>query len=60
MVPVIECRMPTVTSLSVTARPVALTEAVAGAAQTVRGISANAGAPASPISSLRRNGERKP
>jgi hypothetical protein len=60
MVPVIECRMPTVTSLSVTARPVVLTAEVGGAAQADRGISASAGAPASPMSSLRRSGERKP
>ena len=44
IVPVAECRMPTVTSVSVTARPVVLTADVAGPApKATRGNSAIAG-----------------
>src|SRR5215469_3852391 len=61
MVPVTECRMPTVTSVSVTARPVVLTAEVAGvSAQAVRGSSEMAGIAAIPIRSLRRSGDFRP
>ena len=49
IVPVTECRMPTVTSVSVTARPVVLTALVGGtSAKAIRGNAANAGASAMP------------
>ena len=58
IVPVTECRMPTVTVSSVTARPVVLTAAVAGvAARAARGRSPAIGRAAIPIRSLRRSGE---
>jgi len=61
MVPVAECRMPTVTSVSVTARPVALTVAVAGPAPNEgRGSIEMSGSAAAPISSLRRSGDCRP
>ena len=61
MVPVAECRMPTVTSVSVTARPVVLIAEVAGAAaKDGRGSIVKAGSAAIPISSLRRNGDCSP
>src|SRR5690242_2478523 len=61
MVPVTECRMPTVTSVSVTARPVVLTTDVAGtSAKDVRGSSEMAGSATIPCSSLRRNGDFRP
>src|SRR5215831_1853631 len=61
MVPVTECRMPTVTSVSVTARPVVLTAEVAGtSANDGRGSIEMAGNAAIPISSLRRNGDFRP
>ena len=53
--------MPTVTSVSVTARPVVLTAEVAGvSAQADRGSSEMAGIAAIPISSLRRSGDFRP
>ena len=61
MVPVAECRMPTVTSVSVTARPVVLIAEVAGAsAKDGRGSMVKAGIAAIPISSLRRNADSSP
>src|ERR1700692_1365535 len=61
MVPVTECRMPTVTSVSVTARPVVLTTEVAGAsAKDGRESIDMAGKAAIPISSLRRSGDCRP
>src|SRR6202023_1424370 len=58
MVPVTECRMPTVTSVSVTASPVVLTFAVGNCcASTSGGNSAVADSAAVPSSSLRRNGD---
>src|ERR1700712_4014701 len=61
MVPVTECRMPTVTSVSVTARPVVLTTEVAGAwAKDDRGSTVRAGIAAIPISSFRRNADCSP
>jgi len=61
MVPVAECRMPTVTSVSVTARPVVLTAEVAGAcANDVRGSIVTAGMAAIPINNLRRSGDNRP
>ncbi len=61
IVPVAECRMPTVTSVSVTANPVVLTVAVGGPAPKAnRGSSAIAGKAAAPISSLRRSGDCRP
>ena len=61
MVPVTECRMPTVTSVSVTARPVVLTAEVAGAcAKDARGSIVMAGTAAIPINSLRRSGDNRP
>ena len=61
IVPVAECRMPTVTSVSVTARPVVLTAEVGGPApKAKRGSSAMAGKAAAPISSLRRSGDCRP
>ena len=53
--------MPTVTSVSVTARPVVLTAEVAGvSAQAVRGSIEMAGIAAIPIRSLRRSGDFRP
>src|SRR5262245_61635717 len=61
IVPVAECRMPTVTSVSVTARPVVLTAEVAGPApKEGLGNMVIAGRAAMPISSLRRNGDCRP
>ena len=61
IVPVTECRMPTVTSVSVTAKPVVLTAEVGGPAPNAnRGSSAIAGKAAAPISSLRRSGDCRP
>src|SRR5580693_528441 len=61
MVPVTECRIPTVTSVSVTASPVVLTAEVAGtSAKDGRGSIAIAGNAAIPISSLRRSGDCRP
>src|SRR6185369_9689046 len=61
IVPVAECRMPTVTSVSVTANPVALTVAVAGPAPNDgRGSIEMSGNAAAPISSLRRSGDCRP
>src|SRR5271156_4936638 len=61
MVPVTEWRMPTVTSVSVTARPVVLIAEVAGvSARAVRGSIEMAGNAAIPISSLRLSGEVRP
>src|ERR1700755_2780531 len=61
MVPVAECRMPTVTSVSVTASPVVLTADVAGPAPKAgRDISDRAGNAAMPINILRRNGDCNP
>src|SRR3984893_11575389 len=61
IVPVAECRMPTVTSVSVTARPVVLIAAGAGAcAKDERGSMVKAGIAAIPISSLRRNADCSP
>src|ERR1700722_20140629 len=61
MVPVTECRMPTVTSVSVTANPVVLTAEVAGtSANDGRGSIEMAGNAAIPINSLRRSGEIRP
>src|SRR5215475_9795391 len=61
MVPVTECRMPIVTSVSVTARPVVLTAEVGGtSAQDVRGSNEIAGKATIPFSSLRRNGDFRP
>ena len=53
--------MPTVTSVSVTARPVVLTAEVAGtSAKDGRGSREMAGNAAIPISSLRRSGDCRP
>ena len=53
--------MPTVTSVSVTARPVVLTVAVAGPAPNDgRGRMETSGRAAAPISSLRRSGDCRP
>src|ERR1700744_502757 len=61
IVPVTECRMPTVTSVSVTARPVVLTTEVAGtSANDGRGSIDMAGSAAIPMSSLRRSGDCRP
>src|ERR1700726_4741279 len=61
IVPVAECRMPQVTSVSVTARPVVLIAEVAGAcAKDGRGSRVRAGSAAIPISSLRRNADCSP
>src|ERR1700691_3111814 len=61
MVPVTECRIPTVTSVSVTARPVVLTAEVAGtSAKDGRGSIDMAGNAAIPMSSLRRSGDCRP
>src|SRR4029450_9915076 len=61
IVPVAECRMPTVTSVSVTARPVVLTTEVAGPAPNDgRGSIEMNGSAAAPISSLRRSGDCRP
>src|SRR6266850_1097799 len=61
IVPVAECRMPTVTSVSVTASPVVLTVAVAGPAPNEgRGSIEMSGSAAAPISSLRRSGDCRP
>src|SRR5262245_23796555 len=61
IVPVTECRMPIVTSVSVTARPVVLTADVGGPApNTGEGNSDMAGSAAMPINSLRRNGDSSP
>src|SRR6185295_5098057 len=61
IVPVTECRMPTVTSVSVTARPVVLTTEVAGtSAKDGRDSIVTAGKAAIPISSLRRSGDFRP
>src|SRR5664279_3774886 len=61
MVPVIECRIPTVTSVSVTASPVVLTTEVAGtSAKDGRDSIDMAGNAAIPISSLRRSGDCRP
>ena len=61
MVPVTECRMPTVTSVSVTASPVVLTAEVAGtSAKAGRGSIEMAGSAAIPISNLRRSGDFRP
>src|SRR5262245_22963847 len=58
MVPVTECRMPTVTSVSVTARPVVLTLAVGNCCASACGDrNAVAESAAPPSSSLRRNGD---
>src|SRR6266851_6250205 len=61
MVPVTECRMPTVTSVSVTARPVVLTTEVGGPApKDGRGSIDSAGKAAIPAKSLRREGAHPP
>src|SRR5690242_6021044 len=61
IVPVTEWRMPTVTSVSVTARPVVLTADVAGPApKDGRGSIVMAGKAAMPIKSFRRNGDCRP
>src|SRR3979490_594941 len=61
IVPVAECRMPQVTSVSVTARPVVLIAEVAGAcAKDERGSMVKAGIAAIPISSFRRNAACSP
>src|ERR1700687_517582 len=61
IVPVAECRMPQVTSVSVTARPVVLIAEVAGAcAKDGRGSMVKAGIAAIPISSLRRKADCSP
>src|ERR1700728_3916722 len=60
MVPVTECRIPTVTSLSVTASPVELTAEVAGASARAEGGSiAPAVRAAAPVSRPRRVGVRR-
>src|SRR5258708_4652786 len=60
-VPVAECRMPQVTSVSVTASPVVLTAEVAGPApKEGRESIEMAGNAAIPISSLRRSGDCRP
>jgi hypothetical protein len=61
IVPVAECRMPTVTSVSATASPVVLTAEVAGtSANEGRESIEMAGIAAIPISSLRRSGDFSP
>src|ERR1700682_5951290 len=61
IVPVAECRMPQVTSVSVTASPVVLMAEVAGAcAKDGRGSMVRAGTAAIPISSFRRNADCNP
>ena len=61
MVPVVECRMPTFTVLSVTASFVVLTASVGSAwASAPRGRSATAGSAAMPRRSLRRSGDGTP
>src|SRR3979490_1487977 len=61
MVPVTEWRIPTVTSVSVTARPVVLTTDVAGtSAKDGRESIDMAGSAAIPMSSLRRSGDCRP
>src|SRR5205807_2026073 len=61
MVPVTECRIPTVTSVSVTARPVVLMAEVAGtSAKDRRGSIVIAGSAAIPISNLRLSGDGRP
>src|SRR5262249_43412831 len=61
IVPVTEWRIPTVTSVSVTASPVVLTAEVAGtSANDGRGSIAMAGTAAIPIKSLRRSGDFRP
>src|ERR1700728_1756052 len=61
IVPVAECRIPQVTSVSVTARPVVLTAEVAGvSAHEDRGSREIAGSAAIPASSLRRSGDFRP
>ena len=61
MVPVTECRIPTVTSVSVTARPVVLTAEVAGPAPNDGFETSDmAGSAAIPISIFRRNADCKP
>src|SRR5450631_973481 len=61
MVPVTEWRIPTVTSVSVTARPVVLTAEVAGtSAKDGRESIDMAGKAAIPISNLRRSGDCRP
>src|SRR5438105_5767515 len=61
IVPVAECRMPTVTSVSVTANPVVLTVAVAGPAPNDgRGSIEMSGSAAAPSRSLRRSGDCRP
>src|SRR5882757_2817290 len=61
IVPVTEWRMPTVTSVSVTARPVVLTAEVAGtSANEGRESIDMAGKAAIPISNLRRSGDFRP
>ena len=61
IVPVAECRMPQVTSVSVTARPVVLIAEVAGAcAKDGRGSMVKAGTAAIPISNFRRNADCNP
>src|ERR1700735_1985737 len=60
IVPVTECRMPTVTSVSVTAKPVVFTCAVGGASARANcGIIAAADSAAVPMSSPRRGGGRR-
>src|ERR1700753_1816107 len=61
IVPVAECRIPTVTSVSVTAKPVVLIAEVAGgSAKDGRGSIEMAGKAAIPIKSLRRNADCSP
>src|SRR5260370_858586 len=61
MVPVTERRIPTVTSVSLTPRPVVLTAEVAGtSANDERGSIVIAGNAAIPISNLRRSGDCRP
>src|ERR1700754_268261 len=61
IVPVAECRIPTVTSVSVTASPVVLIAEVAGvSAHEDRGSREIAGSAAIPASSLRRSGDFRP
>src|ERR1700729_1299090 len=61
IVPVAECRIPQVTSVSVTARPVVLIAEVAGtSAKDGRGSMVRAGSAAIPISSFRRNADCSP
>src|SRR5581483_10939398 len=61
IVPVTECRMPTVASVSVTANPVVLTADVGGtSAKAGRGSIDMAGKAAIPIRSLRRSGDFRP